>query len=92
MSDLTDMKQGLHERKWEIDSLCYTVRLAYNYWKTTGDTSVFDADWQKAAKLIVQTFKEQQRKENLGPYKFQRETTAQHDTVSNHGYGRNNFV
>jgi len=88
MSDHTDMKQGLHERKWEIDSLCYTVRLAYNYWKTTGDTSVFDADWQKAAKLIVQTFKEQQRKENLGPYKFQRETAVQHDTVSNHGYGR----
>ncbi|WP_372652497.1 glycoside hydrolase family 125 protein, partial [Draconibacterium sp.] len=36
MSDMTDMKPGLHERKWEIDSLCYTVRLAYNYWKTTG--------------------------------------------------------
>jgi meiotically up-regulated gene 157 (Mug157) protein len=23
MSDLTDMKPELHERKWEIDSLCY---------------------------------------------------------------------
>ena len=88
MSDLTDMKPGLHERKWEIDSLCYTVRLAYNYWKTTGDTSVFDADWQKAAALIVKTFKEQQRKDGLGPYKFQRETAQQLDTVANHGYGR----
>jgi len=84
ISDFTDMKQGLHERKWEIDSLCYTVRLAYNYWKTTGDTSVFDADWQKAAKLIVQTFKEQQRKENLGPYKFQQlpSTTLYQTTVT----------
>ncbi len=27
-SDLTDMKPGVHERKWEIDSLCYTIRLA----------------------------------------------------------------
>nr|WP_320021760.1 glycoside hydrolase family 125 protein [uncultured Draconibacterium sp.] len=88
MNDFTDMKQGLHERKWEIDSLCYTVRLAYNYWKTTGDRSVFDTDWQKAAELIVQTFKEQQRKEDLGPYKFQRETASQHDTLSNNGYGR----
>jgi hypothetical protein len=88
MSDLTDMKPGLHERKWEIDSLCYTVRLAYNYWKTTGDKSVFDADWQQAAALIVKTFKEQQRKDGLGPYKFQRETPQQLDTVSNHGYGR----
>lgn len=88
MSDLTDMKSGLHERKWEIDSLCYTVRLAYNYWKTTGDKSIFDADWQKAAALIVKTFKEQQRKDGLGPYTFQRETPQQLDTVSNHGYGR----
>ncbi|MDP2037734.1 MAG: glycoside hydrolase family 125 protein, partial [Ignavibacteria bacterium] len=32
--DLTEMKPGLHERKWELDSLCYTIRLAYNFWKT----------------------------------------------------------
>src|SRR5512138_2206872 len=43
--DLTDMKPGLHERKWEIDSLCYPVRLSYGYWKTTGDASVFDSQW-----------------------------------------------
>ncbi len=88
MSDKTDMKAGLHERKWEIDSLCYTVRLAYNYWKTTGDETIFDEDWQKAAALIVQTFKEQQRKDGLGPYKFERETPRQLDTLSNGGYGR----
>nr|WP_321412167.1 glycoside hydrolase family 125 protein [uncultured Carboxylicivirga sp.] len=88
MTDKTDMKPGLHERKWEIDSLCYTVRLAYHYWKVTGDTSVFDADWQKAAQLIVQTFKEQQRKNGLGPYRFERETTRQLDTLSNGGLGR----
>ncbi len=88
MSDHTDMKQGLHERKWEIDSLCYTVRLAYNYWKTTGDDSVFDNDWKKAAKKIVETFKTQQRKDGLGPYKFERTTAKQLDTLSNNGWGR----
>ncbi|MCG6190094.1 glycoside hydrolase family 125 protein [Maribellus maritimus] len=88
MSDHTDMKKGLHERKWEIDSLCYTVRLAYNYWKTTGDDSVFDSDWQKAAKTIVHTFKTQQRKDGLGPYKFERTTAKQLDTLSNNGWGR----
>ncbi len=87
-NDLTDMKDGLHERKWEIDSLCYTVRLAYNYWKTTDDISVFDADWRKAASSIVNTFIAQQRKNGLGPYKFERETTHQLDTLSNNGYGR----
>ena len=86
-SDLTDMKPELHERKWEIDSLCYTVRLAYHYWKLTGDTSVFTSDWERAAGLILRTFKEQQRKDNLGPYKFQRKTERQLDTLSNDGYG-----
>ncbi|MBT1705189.1 glycoside hydrolase family 125 protein [Chryseosolibacter indicus] len=88
MSDKTDMKPGLHERKWEIDSLCYTVRLAYHYWKTTGDVSVFDADWKKAVAAIVDTFKAQQRKNGLGPYKFERETTRQLDTLSNDGWGQ----
>jgi len=87
-SDNTDMKDGVYERKWEIDSLAYAVRLAYNYWKTTGDTSVFDADWQQAARLIVKTFKEQQRKNGVGPYSFLRKTDRQLDTLSNGGYGR----
>ncbi len=85
--DLTDMKPELHERKWEIDSLCYPIRLVYNFWKETGDTSCFSINWQKAMKLIVKTFFEQQRKENLGPYKFQRITEVQTDTVPLSGYG-----
>ncbi len=56
--DRTRMKPELHERKWEIDSLCYPVRLAHAYWKQAGDASCFDADWRKAAALIVQTFRE----------------------------------
>jgi meiotically up-regulated gene 157 (Mug157) protein len=39
-----DSKPGVHERKWEIDSLCYPIRLAYAYWKQTGDATPFDAD------------------------------------------------
>lgn len=87
MNDLTEMKPELHERKWEIDSLCYPVRLAHGYWKTTGDTSVFDASWFSAMRLIIKTFREQQRKENPGPYKFQRVTGWQTDTVAGAGYG-----
>jgi meiotically up-regulated gene 157 (Mug157) protein len=87
LSDYTEMKPELHERKWEIDSLCYPVRLAYNYWKTSGDASVFDKEWEKAAALIVKTFKEQQRKSDHGPYKFQRRTERQLDTLCNDGYG-----
>ncbi len=86
-SDLTDMKPELHERKWEIDSLCYPIRLAHGYWKTTGDASVLDSEWRRAAKLIVRTFKEQQRKRDRGPYKFQRLTAVAYDTVPLGGYG-----
>lgn len=86
-SDLTDMKPELHERKWEIDSLCYPIRLAYHYWKTTGDASVFDEIWLEAIENIVRTFKEQQRKNDSGSYKFQRETAKASDTVVNDGWG-----
>jgi len=86
-SDLTQMNPRIHERKWEIDSLAYPIRLAYNYWKTTGDTSVFDARWTKAMNLVIQTFKEQQRKDGTGPYKFQRKTERQLDTLNNDGWG-----
>lgn len=87
MSDLTDMKPELHERKWEIDSLCYPIRLAYHFWKKTGDTSPFDADWDKAMKSVYKTFIEQQRKDGLGPYRFSRKTDRQGDTLLNDGYG-----
>ncbi|MCU0376727.1 MAG: glycoside hydrolase family 125 protein [Bacteroidales bacterium] len=87
MNDLTDMKPELHERKWEVDSLCYPVRLAHGYWKATGDTSVFDTSWVEAMKIVIRTFIEQQRKEGQGPYKFQRVTGWQTDTVAGAGYG-----
>src|SRR6185503_10233803 len=29
--DLTEMKAGVAERKWEIDSLCFPIRLAHGY-------------------------------------------------------------
>lgn len=87
MSDKTDMKLELHERKWEIDSLCYPIRLAYHYWKTTGDASIFDEEWLQAIELVLQTFYEQQRKNGNGPYKFQRKTERQLDTMNNDGWG-----
>jgi len=85
--DDTQMRPELHERKWEVDSLCYPIRLAYNYWKVSGDSSFFDAQYQTAGKLILQTFKVQQRKKNHGPYHFQRRTEVASDTVPNGGYG-----
>ena len=81
------MVKELHERKWEIDSLCYPIRLAYHYWQYTEDTSVFDENWHKAMLLVVKTFKEQQRKQGLGPYSFTRDCDRPTDSQINNGWG-----
>src|SRR5215471_8643037 len=85
--DLTAMKPQLHERKWEIDSLCYPIRLAHGYWLTTGDTAPFDAGWTDAMRLVIQTFREQQRRGDSEPYSFRRNTTTPNDTLNLGGYG-----
>ncbi|AWM35166.1 glycoside hydrolase family 125 protein [Hymenobacter nivis] len=86
-TDRTAMQPGVHERKWEIDSLCYPIRLAYHYWKTTNDAAPFDAQWQQAVQATLQTFRAQQRKDGRGPYHFQRNTTNATDTQPMSGYG-----
>ncbi|MCF3109249.1 glycoside hydrolase family 125 protein [Niabella sp. CC-SYL272] len=86
-TDITDMKPGIHERKWEIDSLCYPIRLAYRFWKETGDTLPFDASWKEGIALTLKTFKEQQRKDGPGPYKFERKTSWATDGIPMGGYG-----
>ena len=87
MKDDSGMKPELHERKYEIDSLCYPIRLAYEYWKVTGDASIFDSTWVEAMQKVLQTFHEQQRKNGRGPYKFLRVTDRAFDTVGNDGWG-----
>lgn len=88
-SDVTGARPNpnVHERKWEIDSHCYPIRLAYHYWKTTGDTSVFGDVWLEAVRNILTTLKTQQRKEGLGPYRFLRVTDRQLDTKCCQGWG-----
>ena len=89
-TDRTNVKQDprVHERKWEIDSHCYPIRLAYKYWKVTGDDKVFGKDWLRAIENILKTFKEQQRKKDMGPYFFERlEDLKQTDTKMNSGWG-----
>lgn len=86
-TDHTDMQPGVHERKWEIDSLCYPIRLAYHYWKMTGDNSPFGTDWKKAIHTTYTVFRDQQRKTNPGSYHFQRTTPHATDTQPMKGYG-----
>lgn len=85
--DQTDMKPGVGERKWEIDSLCYPIRLAHGYWQATGDTEPFDDDWRAAMQRVLETFREQQRKHGPGPYHFQRTSQVPTESQFLGGYG-----
>jgi hypothetical protein len=85
--DKTAMKLELHERKYEIDSPCYAIRLAYEYWRVTGDSSVFGSAWQEAIAKVLNVFREQQRKDGLGSYRFLRSSDRAYDTMGWDGYG-----
>ena len=86
--DMTDMKPGLHERKYEIDSLCYPIRLAHGYWKASGDATVFSGEWENTLRIVLRTFREQQRKDGQETaYRFQRLTKTPVDTLGNSGRG-----
>ncbi|WP_269540225.1 glycoside hydrolase family 125 protein [Cerasicoccus fimbriatus] len=71
-ADRPSPKPGVHERKWEIDSLCYVVRLAHEVFRLTGDPAIFTDDFDRAMRLIVATFRTEQRLDGQTPYRFER--------------------
>ncbi len=87
LTDDTVMKPGVGERKWEIDSLCYPMWIAHAYWQATGDVVPFDALWADGARASIRTFREQQRKDGPGPYRFRRSSPIVGESMALDGYG-----
>ena len=85
--DLTDMRAGVYERKWEVDSLAYFLRLSNGYHAVTGDARPFDGRWLAAVRRVLETFDEQRGPAAADVYQFQRNTPQASDTLPLAGRG-----
>ena len=75
------------EHKYEVDSLCYPIRLAYGFWRETGDTAWCDETFVKAVQTILDTWTVEQRHMEDSPYFFERSHCWPSDTLPHSGKG-----
>ncbi|MBR2875851.1 MAG: glycoside hydrolase family 125 protein [Clostridia bacterium] len=75
------------ERKYEVDSLCAPLYLAYEYYQTTFDTSIFTEKFQEMLWKILETFKKEQNHTVNSTYFFNRKDCPALDTLPNEGKG-----
>lgn len=85
--DETKMNDWIWERKYEIDSLCYPIQLAYLLWKNTGHTEQFNDEFIKGVYNILKVFRVEQNHEENSDYRFIRKNTYFTDTLSREGKG-----
>jgi uncharacterized protein len=91
--DRTEQNLWLWERKYELDSLCYPVQLAWDYWSNTGGSSIFDDTMHQTLTRIVAVITCEQRHDSESPYFFERFNCPPSDALPFEGRGtRTNFT
>jgi len=87
-TDETEMSPWVWERKYEIDSLCYPIELAYRLWRITGRADVIDDRFRVAATAILDLWTTELDHEANSQYRFQRHDEAASDTLVREGRGQ----
>ncbi|HFN2940853.1 TPA: glycoside hydrolase family 125 protein [Streptococcus pyogenes] len=85
-TDRTQMNPWIWERKYEIDSLCYPIQLAYLLYRETGSTGQFNDDFHRGVELILDLWTVEQDHAQ-SPYLFERDTWRKEDTLTHAGKG-----
>ncbi|MGA8325085.1 MAG: glycoside hydrolase family 125 protein [Candidatus Cybelea sp.] len=67
------------EQKFELDSLAYPTALAWSYWKTTGDATIFTPDFSKMLDGVLATMEREQN--------HPRDSRYTHKELPNEGRG-----
>ncbi len=85
--DITEMSPWVWERKFELDSICFSMRLAFSYWKETGRADIFVSDFKKAMRTAVDLWRREQHHFEHSPYRFERDNGIMTDSLMNGGLG-----
>lgn len=86
--DLPTPGPWVWECKYEVDSLCYPMRLLYLYWKKTGKTDLIKEKLERVAKIILEQWITEQHHMEKSPYRFTRPNARKPwSTIHNNGMG-----
>jgi len=55
---------------YELDSLCYHIRLSYSWWKQSQRKQVFNKQWLTSIEIIIQLMIVEQHHSQISPYRY----------------------
>jgi len=88
ITDIPTQGPWVFERKYEIDSLCYPIRLLYLYWKASGRCEIIKEKLEDTVEIILKQWRNEQYHFKKTPYRFTRENPrVPWDTIYNDGMG-----